>query len=165
MYHPSKYDEHNKSLNKFSLLFNSHSKENGNRLVVKINETETFRDDGYIFDSSNSTKLGFDWEKRVSYYINYGFPFEDFGQFERKIKKPEIKLSIQCSKNENGFCIAWHEDFLKEIQKNIGSKMENGRKEFTPKRFTKKFKEFSYDEINKFYSILLNAFDTKNFHF
>jgi len=126
--------------------------------------TENFREDGEIVFSSGNRKILYDFEKRFSYYDNYGcFKFDSFGQFERKIQKPEISLSIQCSKNENGFIIAWHEDYKNEDIIYLNSKTANGL-EKTGKRFTKKFKELRYTEMQIFYQVLLNAFTKNSFN-
>lgn len=159
MYHPGKYDEHNKSLKRFVDKFNKVEEEISSDIVMEIHKHENFIDDAIIIDKKTDKKLSFDWEKRNTHYTDYGFPFKDFGQFERKIKKPKIELSIQCCKSENGFCIAWHSDFKKEKIKNIGSVTEKGDKEFNGKRFTKKFMELNYAEMEKFHKILRKAFD------
>lgn len=164
MYYPSKYDEHNESLKRFVKLFNETAGKLGGRIVMRIRENENFRDDGIIQDCKTDMQILFDWEKRQSYYTKCGFPFDTFGQFERKIKKEEILLSIQCSQNEDCFCIAWHEDFKDENIEFIPSATESGEPEFTGKRFTKKFLELRYDEMDKFYKILENAFDRRTFN-
>lgn len=105
MYFPSTYNEHNQSLKRFINTFNEYSQQRGGRFTIKMKE-EDFHSDGFIIDSKTKKEIVFDWEKRHSYYITYGFPFDTFGQFERKIKKSGIDMSIQCSKNENAFCIA-----------------------------------------------------------
>lgn len=154
MYHADKYEEHNKSLERFVIEFNFvKNKINGN-LSMHIQKLENYNDDGYIEDISSRNKLFFDWEKRHSYYLSYGFPFESFGQFERKIIKKDILFSIQCSKDESAFCFAWHKDFFIEAKRNIGSITANGNYEYNPKRFTKRFLEFKYEDIQKFYSML-----------
>ena len=164
MYHPSKYQPHNESLKKFIEEFNKCSKKLGGRIFMKMRENENFRDDGVIVDTKTQKEILFDWEKRHSHYENCGFPFDTFGQFERKIRKEEISLSIQCSKNEDCFCIAWHEDFKKENVKNTPTKNEDGTCETTGKRYTKKFLELKYSEMDKFYKILEKAFDEECFN-
>lgn len=128
---------------------------------MESSRVENFREDGKIICLSVNQYLLYDFEKRDRYYDSCGFRFKDFGQFERKIQKPEIALSIQCSKDEKCFCIAWHEDFKKEEIKYIGSATASGKKEYTGKRFTKAFREMNYNEMNIFYHILLKAFTTK----
>lgn len=126
--------------------------------------TENFREDGEIFHSVTGQKILYDFEKRNSYYDAYGkFKFSTFGQFERKIQKPEIALSIQCSKNQDGFIIAWHADYQKEKIVYLHSKTASGT-ENTGKRFTKDFIEIRYSEMSLFYKMLAKAFTTKNFN-
>lgn len=164
MYHPNKYKDHNESLKRFVDTFNECSKTVGGRIIMEIRENENFRDDGIIKDRNTGKEIIFDWEKRHTYYLNCGFPFETFGQFERKIIKKEIQLSIQCSKNEDCFCIAWHGDFKKESVERIPTIKENGTYESKGKRYTRMFKEIKYSEIGIFYKILCKAFDKKMFN-
>ena len=162
MYHPKKYEDHEQSLKKFVDLFN---KQSDGRICMSIHKEENFRDDGVISDKKTGKQIPFDWEKRHSYYNTFGFPFDSFGQFERKILKPEVILSIQCSKDESAFCIAWHSDFLKEEMKKIDSIKENGSYENKGKRFTRKFKEYSYKDIGHFNNSLKQAFDKNKFNY
>lgn len=165
MYHSDKYKESNDSLERFCRAFNSVAADLGNDIIFQVSKVENFRDDGAVMHMKQKRKLLFDWEKRHSYYDTYGsFKFDTFGQFERKIRKPEILLSIQCSTDEKGFCIAWHEDFKKEQVVAIGSKTANGGREYDGKRFTKKFIEISYDNMDIFYRILQRAFQSNSFN-
>jgi hypothetical protein len=164
MFHPDKYMPHNKALDKFISIFNSVSKKEGALLKMMQSEIENFREDGEIIFLPNGAKTLYDFEKRNRYYDTCGFSFKDFGQFERKIQKPEISLSIQCSKDEKCFCMAWHEDFKKEQIKYIGSVTGRGNKEYTGKRFTTAFKELKYSEMDQFYKILVKAFSSNNFN-
>ncbi len=163
MYFAHRYQSHNESLKSFISQFNKVSKRMGKRIVMQFNEIENYIDDGKIINTETGQEICFDWEKRHSYYYKCGFPFPSFGQFERKIKKPEILLSIQCSKDEKCFVVAWHEDFKKENKEYIRSATSNGY-ESNAKRFTKKFKEFQYSEMEKFYKILEKAFETQKFN-
>lgn len=164
MYHPSKYKEHNQSLKRFVEKFNEVGLGIDSKIKMIVREYENYIDDAIIYDELTQQAFAIDWEKRHSYYETCGFPFETFGQFERKISKEEIKLSIQCSKDERCCCIAWHEDFKKESAENVNSVTESGIKENTPKRFTDKFIEIKYDELYKFHEILRKAFDQKKFN-
>lgn len=162
MYHRDKYLLHNQSLARFCAVFNPAALLRGSRMVMDISQAENFRDDGKIIYLPTQQTILFDWEKRFSYYDDCDkFQFATFGQFERKIQKPEIALSIQCSTNECCFCIAWHDDFSKEPLVNIGSKMANNDKEYSGKRFTKHFREMSYQNVTLLCDILLKAFLTQ----
>lgn len=159
MYHSNKYKESNDSLERFCDVFNKISADLGGEITFDISQVENFRDDGKIIHHAQNRVILFDWEKRHSYYDKCGaFKFDTFGQFERKIRKPEIELSIQCSTDEKCFCIAWHQDFRKEKLVSMGSKTANGGKEYDGKRFTKKFMEISYNNMEIFYRVLLKAF-------
>ncbi len=160
MHHPDKYAGHNRSLEKFVDIFNEVANTKGNILKMEINKVENFRDDGSVINLLTAKKIIFDWEKRYTYYDGYGFPFPTFGQFERKIKKEEIKLSIQCSKDEQAFCYAWHEDFLKEKIEYIESRTKTGS-ETKGKRFTKNFTEYRYSGMADFHDDLIEYFKIK----
>ena len=113
----------------------------------------------------DSSSIKYDFEKRFNYYSSYNeFQFQDLGQFERKIAKKEILLSIQSSSDETGFLFAFHYDLLKEEKKFISSKTSTGY-EKTAKRFTKKFLEISYEDIALFQKMLLNCYEFKNFSY
>jgi len=164
MYFPTQYEPHNESLEKFIKIFNNISQEKfDGRIIMDANKKENYREDGRIIDTLSGKNIYYDWEKRHSYYIDCGFPFATFGQFERKIQKLEILLSIQCNKLETCFIIAWHEDFKRAPKKFIKSKTSNGY-EKTPKRFINEFKEFKYSEMEEFYKVLQRAFDNNIFN-
>ena len=115
---------------------------------MEVSKTENFRDDGFFIFEFNKNKIYFDFEKRFRYYPSYQkFQFNELGQFERKIKKSEILLSIQCSLDETGFVFAWHEDFLCEKIQNVKSITKTGF-ENNGKRFTKSFLKY---HIKKFH--------------
>ena len=164
MYHPDKYIHHNNALDKFCAVFNDASATLGDLIHMKPSPKENFREDGEITFKPKNTRILYDFEKRFSYYDHYKmFKFDTFGQFERKIQKPEISLSIQCSKNEDGFMIAWHEDYRQEKIAYINSKTANGWEQ-TGKRFTKKYSELAYNEMERFYKILDKAFTDNRFN-
>ena len=152
MYHPKKYEAHNKALKYFIQKFNEIAYKKGNELEMYDQEVENFRDDGGIIYKLDNTKVLYDFEKRFTYYdCCGGFKYNTLGQFERKIRKPEIKLSIQCSKDEKCFMLAWHEDYVKETRQNIGSVTASGEKEYDGKRFTKDYIELTYEQMDKLY--------------
>jgi hypothetical protein len=158
MYHPQKYTAHNEALGRFCHAFNTMAATQAQPVSMEPSAYENFRDDGKITHHLSGKVILYDFEKRNSYYNCCGFPFKEFGQFERKIDKPEILLSIQSCRDEQCFCIAWHEDFKKEEIRYIGSATGSGRKEHSGKRFTLKFRELRYSEMDIFYEILLRAF-------
>lgn len=164
MYHPSSYKNHNRSLKKFAEIFNELSNNMKGRFKIEINKDENFIYDGIIHDKKTGKKIFFDWEKRQSHYINCGFPFPTFGQFERKIETQRIDLSIQCSKEEDCFCIAWHSDFEGEPTRNIPSITEEKTYEYTGKRFSRHFLEINYKNMEVFHRVLEIAFDDSKFN-
>ena len=164
MYHPDKYENHNTALKKFIGAFNKVASQKGGKLEMYYQEVENFRDDGGIIYKPRRSRILYDFEKRFSYYDTCKkFKFASLGQFERKLRKPEIKLSIQVSTDEKCFMIAWHADYKKEERILLGSKTATGRKEYDGKRFTKDFIELSYGQFDKLYDILLYAFEKRAF--
>lgn len=156
MYFSSKYSDHNDSLERFIKKFNSKTEYN---LEMYANKNENFRDDGKIICLLSKKNIIFDWEKRFHYYGRYSkFKFYKLGQFERKIQKKEIKISIQCSLDETGILVAWHKDFLNEKKQYIQSKTQFSY-ERNAKRFTSKFKEFSTERLLEFKKEIRNSID------
>ena len=165
MYHSKKYDSHNKALNEFIRNFNKAAEIKGNKLEMYYQEIENFKDDGGIIFKENNSRILYDFEKRFSYYVGCGgFRFKTLGQFDRKIRKPEIKLSIQCSSDEKCFLIAWHEDYYLQKNFKIGSVTQSGSREYDGKRFTEDFKEIAYNKMDVFYDVLLYAFENNQFN-
>lgn len=164
MYHADKYKDSNDSLERFCKQFNATAATLGGIVKMEVSPVENFRDDGKIIHVPTNAHVFYDWEKRHTYYSGCGeFKFDSFGQFERKIRKSEIELSIQCSSDEKCFIIAWHNDFRKEEKRIIGSKTASGEREYDGKRFTKEFVEISYSKMDIFYNILVKAFKTNSF--
>ncbi|HMR92164.1 MAG TPA: hypothetical protein PKC69_07610 [Chitinophagaceae bacterium] len=161
MYHPDKYGQHNDALERFCTAFNEAALKAGGLIFMNPSAIENFREDGEIIHRPTGRKTLYDFEKRFSYYDSCGkFRFDTFGQFERKIQKAEITLSIQCSRDEKCFIIAWHEDYKKEKIVYLSSKTASGGSEKGGKRFTKDFLEIDYTDMDKFYRILEKAFMT-----
>lgn len=165
MYHPNKYKDHNDALNILISKFNTIAKKHGNEVEMYYQQRENFRDDGGVIFVKNGIKFLFDFEKRHTYYAKCkNLQFDTLGQFERKIQKKEIKLSIQCSTDEQCLVIAWHEDYEKESIENIHSVTENGDTENKGKRFTKDFIEVPIDRLDILYCIFVEAFESNNFN-
>lgn len=161
MQRPTFYQTHNESLDKFAKLFNE--TELFENLIMNPIEEETYRDDGVIFDQITNKRIGFDWEIRDRYFKNGHFEKPTLRQFERKIKKPEIDLSIQCDKTETAIIVAWHEDFKKEkpfIQRSI---TDFDYKEDALVRETPHFKVYRYDQIVQFKAMIQRAFHQNRF--
>lgn len=164
MYHPEKYSAHNQALARFCHLFNQTSEASGGALLMQPSRRENFREDGEILFRPAATSVLYDFEKRFSHYPRHGaFRFSTFGQFERKLQKPEISLSIQCSTDESGFIVAWHEDYRAEALVHIASKTATGTEQ-TGKRFTTRFLELSYHQMGRFYRVLDYAFRYNQFN-
>ena len=66
------------------------------------------------------------------------------GQFERKLKKGEIGLSLQCDKDETGVMAAWHEDWLKEKPRKKKLRTDQKSDEFGMVRYTRHFRIYLY---------------------
>ncbi len=152
MYWPSKYKDHNDSLDRWIPLFNETDPK---YITAKRESRPGIRD--VVIDLLGK-KIGMDWQKRSRKHWKEGgkFPFVELGQFERKFDShKEIALSIQCNNEETAFVVAWHKDFGESIE--IERDTENGELEKGGMRTTKKFKEFMYEEISDFKSWLLKT--------
>ena len=165
MYHPNKYQEHDKALNYLIVNLNKVAEKFGGEVQMYFQEQENFRDDGGVIFLNSGEKFLYDFEKRHSHYNGCKeLKFDTLGQFERKIQKKEIKLAIQSSTDEKCLILAWHEDYKKEEKEYIKSATENGNGESNAKRFTKDFLEISYDNLEIMYYIFIKAFKTDNFN-
>lgn len=156
MQRPTFYHKHNQSLEKFATLFNRepHFPE----MTIKPIEEETFRDDGFIIDTYTGKRIGFDWELRDRYFANGQFKFSTLRQFERKISKPEIDMSIQCDSTETSIIVAWHEDFKRGKSFIQPSFTDFDYKEDAMVRETSHFMIYLYDQISSFKAMLRRAF-------
>jgi hypothetical protein len=98
LYQPSKYAEHNTSLDRWMLKFNAAKPLD---ITAKAYEIEQFIHDG-IIDLWGVT-IRFDWTKRHQWQGQI-FPFQTVGQFERKFAY-HIKLLHEAgliSRNKEG---------------------------------------------------------------
>ena len=160
MYRESKYEISAKSLKYFAELFNEEDK--FPHIKIYPIEEETFIDDGYIKNELTGQKIGFDWEIRDKYFENGVFRFDSLGQFERKIIKPSIELSIQCDKTQTAVIVAWHQDWKKENPeiKHLSTDHED---QIGKVRYTKFFKIYKYSDIENFKKMIAYAFATNKF--
>ena len=128
-------------MKKFVDLFNN-SSAYPNLKIEPITE-ETFIDDGNIVDIATNQSIGFDWEYRDKYFSNGKFQFSTLGQYERKIVKPSIKISLQCDSTETAVAVAWHEDW--ELEDVVALRLAtDSHDQFGKVRYTKYFKIYSY---------------------
>lgn len=160
MYRGSKYKISEESLKRFSELFNGEN-EFKHIKIYPIKE-ETFIDDGYIKDDLTGQKIGFDWEIRDKYFKNGVFRFETLGQYERKIAKPSIELSLQCDKNETAVLVAWHQDWKNENIEIMRLSTDN-QDQIGKVRFTKYFKVYNYENISELKAMINRAFQNCKF--
>ena len=77
MKRPSMYNRHEPSLKAFVEKFNNVKDDLG--LVMKIYNTENFRDDGVIVDTKTGKRITFDWEIRDRYFTSGKFAFKELG--------------------------------------------------------------------------------------
>ena len=158
MYRPSLYSKHDETMNNFAELFNNCST-CSNLRMEPITE-ETFIDDGEFIDINTGKRFSFDWEYRDKYFSNGNFAFDTLGQYERKIVKPSIQLSIQCDSTETAIVVAWHEDFKKENKQKLNLSTDYSEKQFGAVRYTHAFKVYMYTDIDEFKRMIQRAFDT-----
>lgn len=159
MYRPSKYDKHNETLEYFANLFNTETSVTD--IIMSPNKEETFDNDGYFIDLNTGEKIGFDWEYRDRYFKNGNFCFDSLGQYERKLRKASIRISLQCDSTQTAVLVAWHEDFLLEDKVRLSLATDYNQKQNGDVRYTKEFKIYRYGEIKEFKQMLKRAFITK----
>lgn len=155
------YNKHDESLRKFARLFNG--SKDYRHIQIRPNTEETYDNDGQIVNTYTGQEIGFDWEYRDRYFENCNFRFKTLGQYERKLIKPSIKISIQCDSTETGIAIAWHEDWLSVscINRRLAT---DSNDEWGTVRYTKHFRVYSYDNIRDFKEMLDRAFKSGNFN-
>lgn len=156
MYRKSKYHISQASLEYFATRFNQSPVHKN--LEWRVINTETYKDDGKFLDVDTGKTMGFDWEIRDNYFENGEFKYDTVGQYERKMTKPSIKISLQSDKDCYAIIVAWHEDFFKEnIQKmNLATDTEVKQKD-AEVRYTKHFKIYTINEIDKFKEMIYYA--------
>ncbi|MFH1852627.1 MAG: hypothetical protein ABIA75_09805 [Candidatus Neomarinimicrobiota bacterium] len=159
MKRPSMYDRHEQSLRKFAELFNA--VRDGLPLVMQIYQTENFRDDGVIVDTRSGKRITFDWEIRDKYFSRGKFEFSELRQFERKIKKAEIGLSLQCDREETAVLAAWHEDWLRSEPLPVRLSTDYRWNEANLVRSTRHFRIFDYEKMDRFRSMLAQSLATE----
>lgn len=150
MYYPSRYEEHNVSLKKFSELFNQ---TNFKGINSSIFEKEKYIHDAW-FDLWG-VQINFDWQKSFLWKES-AYPFPHIQSFERKFSGfKKIHLFIECHKDENYFAVAWKKDFGDPLK--LWLKTENGFENGFVRRSTK-FKVFKYSDMHIFKCWLLNTY-------
>jgi hypothetical protein len=161
MKRPSMYDQHERSLKRFADLFNG--VRDGLPLVMQTYHTENYRDDGIIVNTRSGKRIAFDWEYRDRYFESGKFPFQRVGQFERKLKKDEIGLSLQCDRDETAVVVAWHTDLLREKPVKRGLATDSEREEQGTVRFTEHFRIYHYSDLKTLRRMLHCALQTETF--
>lgn len=161
MKRPSLYDCSQNSLLQFANWFNSIPE--FPNIGMYANEKETFDNDGCFYDRQSLKFIGFDWEIRARYFNNGRFPYSTLGQFERKITKQSIQLSIQAAEDMSAIAIAWHNDYMdQKLEKphlaTDKSVLLNEAKEEDRVRYTTRFKVYGMHELNEFKRMLNYAF-------
>lgn len=143
MYRPDTYDIHNSTLDSFAALFNSC--ESFPELTIRPIEQETGGNDGYLY-LNNVRLFGFDWERRDNYFHNGVFPFPTLGQYERKIQKNNIELSIQCDSQGEVLVAGWHDDFRREepVTRQIATSDPDSPQNNAVLRYTEHFHVYHY---------------------
>ncbi len=115
--------------------------------------------DGEFVDENTGNSFSFDWEYRDKYFSNGIFDFDTLGQFERKIVKPSIQLSIQCDSTNTAIAVAWHEDFRRENRITRSLDTDYNDKQLGNVRYTHAFKIYLYTDISEFKEMIQRAFD------
>ena len=172
MYYPDKYDDHNNALKRFINIFNDHGRKYGCSILMHYHTKENYKDDGIVIYRPAMRSIGYDFEKRHTAYQCYGkHTFKKLSQFERKLVKPMIDLSIQCSTNEDAVLIGWHSDFLKSPIETYKAKTKDGFEKQMRCRSTEHFREYSYSDrgeqkgMDALYRVILGAFINYQFNY
>ena len=147
MYRPSKYYISQASLEFFAKRFNE-SPNHRNLEWRYINE-ESFVNDGYFIDVGTGKSLGYDWEIRDNYFENGRFKFPTIRQFDRKMQKDSIKLSIQGDRDCMAFIAVWHDDLRKGKRLEQPSKTDYGHQDAIVWE-TNQFRIYQLKDIAKF---------------
>lgn len=172
MHYENKYKPHNDSLANFANKFNSVGDPN---LIMVINEVENFKDDAsfiYTPEQDKELSIRMDWEKRFAYYDEFGgFRFNTLTQWKRKIDKPEIMLSIQCSTKGDGVLVAWHEDYDRtrsytQKTKSYKNGIAHCEEEIVyPTHSYTEYEVLTDEGMANFKEMIKRAFTTKQFNF
>ncbi len=155
MYRASMYSIHDKSMMAFAELFN-------NSLVcrhieMRPNPEETFDNDGIFIDTRTQTIIGYDWEYRDRYFANGIFQYSTLGQYERKLEKDSIQLSLQCDSTQTAVAVGWHEDWLREKRQKRSLLTDSPQKQQGFTRYTTHFKIYSYEQIDQLKQMIADA--------
>ena len=157
MYRPSLYNKHNESMEHFSEKFNSCPV--CRHIKMEPHPVETFDNDGVFVDTKTGKSIGYDWEYRKNYFANCIFRFKTLGQYERKLQKESIQLSLQCDSTETGIAVGWHEDWLREPVERKALKTVCPQDEDGSVRNTRKFKIYSFEEMASFKRMVAAAME------
>lgn len=155
MYRPSTYDKSQISLMYFADIFNACPVEANIRW--EYIRTETYDNDGCFLDIETGRTFGFDWEIRDKYFANGVFSFSDLRQFERKLQKPSIKLSLQGDSTCTAILAAWHEDFLKGDRIPVSLSTDYAQNQTTYTRATKEFKVYKLEDMPEFKKMIARS--------
>lgn len=159
MYRPSYYKKHNDSMEKFAEKFNSCPV--CGHISMKPHSEETFDNDGVFVDGNTGDFIGYDWEYREDHFANCKFAYSTLGQYERKLRKPSIQLSLQCDSTETGIAVGWHGDWLQESVQRRSLKTDFSQDENGFVRYTSRFKIYSYNQMASFKSMVAAAMEQK----
>lgn len=155
MYRPSMYTKHDETMLNFAERFNKSPV--CRNIEMRPNPSETFDNDGVFVDTNTNRTIGYDWEYRDRYFENCRLAFESLGQYERKLKKPSIQLSLQCDSTETGIAVGWHEDWLKEEKEKRALRTDSSWKEDGTIRYTTSFKIYSFAQMDSFKRMIFRA--------
>lgn len=155
MYRPSMYDKHDETMLKFVEKFNGSLV--CKNIEMRPNKVETYDNDGIFIDIYTNQSIGYDWEYRDRYFEHCKLEFESLGQYERKLEKKSIQISLQCDSTETGIAVGWHEDWLQEERERRALRTDSSWKENASIRYTNKFKIYSFSKIDLFKNMVASA--------
>lgn len=155
MYRPSMYNKHDETMLKFVEKFNGSLV--CKNIEMRPNKVETYDNDGIFIDIYTNQSIGYDWEYRDRYFEHCKLEFDTLGQYERKLEKKSIQISLQCDSTETGIAVGWHEDWLQEERERRALRTDSSWKENASIRYTNKFKIYSFSKIDLFKNMVASA--------
>ncbi len=155
MYRPSMYNKHDETMLRFAEIFNQSPV--CRNIEMRPNPEETYDNDGIFIDINTNRSIGYDWEYRDRYFENCNFAFKSLGQYERKLIKQSIQISLQCDSTETGIAVGWHEDWLQEEREKRALLTDSSWKEDGSIRYTTRFKIYSFEQVDSFKNMVASA--------
>ena len=130
------YPTHEETLARFMTRFNNVLYEGCdlefyNLCMLRLRK-DSYKNDGTFVQIDADKCCGYDWQCRHTGYDTLGaFEYAKWGlgQYNTKLVKPSIKISLQISRDETGLLVAWHSDYEKVVDVKLSSETKKNRTE------------------------------------